>query len=69
MNAYVPRLLEKYKSTIVPTLMRDLGLANRLEVPRLDKVTINMGLGEATQNPKLLESAAAELTLMGMNAT
>ena len=64
MIDYVPRLQEKYQKDIVPTLMKDLGLANVNEVPRLTKVTLNMGLGEATQNPKLLESAVEELTLI-----
>jgi large subunit ribosomal protein L5 len=64
MTAYVPRLQEKYRTQIVPVLMRDLGLSNPFEVPKLVKVTVNMGVGEATQNPKLLESAAAELALI-----
>jgi large subunit ribosomal protein L5 len=43
------------------TLMKELGLKNKHEVPRLDKITINMGLGEAIQNPKILDSAIEEL--------
>ena len=56
------RLRERYRSEIVPTLMRDLGRTNVLSVPRLEKIVLNMGLGEATQNPKILDSAVEELT-------
>jgi large subunit ribosomal protein L5 len=55
------RLKERYRQEILPALMRDLGLQNALAVPRLTKVVLNMGLGEATQNPKLLDSAVEEL--------
>jgi len=56
-----PRLRERYRAEIAPALMRDLGLSNAMAVPRLEKIVLNMGLGEATQNPKLLDSAAEEL--------
>ncbi len=55
------RLYERYQKEIVPGLMRDLGVTNRMAVPKLEKIVINMGLGEATQNPKLLDSAVEEL--------
>ena len=55
------RLRERYRSEIAPALMRDLGVENALAVPRLEKIVLNMGLGEATQNPKLLDSAVEEL--------
>jgi large subunit ribosomal protein L5 len=55
------RLRERYRSEIGPALMRDLGVKNTLAVPRLEKIVLNMGLGEATQNPKLLDSAVEEL--------
>jgi large subunit ribosomal protein L5 len=61
MGEYTPRLFEKYKKTIVPQLMKDLSFGNRLEVPRLTKVSVNMGLGIATQNPKIIETAVVEL--------
>jgi large subunit ribosomal protein L5 len=61
MGEYTPRLFEKYKKTIVPQLMKDLSFGNRLEVPRLMKVSVNMGLGIATQNPKIIETAVVEL--------
>jgi large subunit ribosomal protein L5 len=55
------RLRERYRREITPALMRDLGCTNRLALPRLEKIVINMGLGEATQNPKILDSAVEEL--------
>lgn len=55
------RLRKLYDSEIRPKLQQELGLSNIMEVPRLNKVTINMGLGEAVTNPKLLDSAVEEL--------
>src|SRR5437870_7860105 len=55
------RLRERYRAEIRPALMRDLGVANAMAVPCLEKIVLNMGLGEATQNPKLLDSAVEEL--------
>ena len=55
------RLRQRYKQEIVPALQRDLARENALAVPRLEKIVLNMGLGEATQNPKLLDSAVEEL--------
>jgi large subunit ribosomal protein L5 len=56
-----PRLLERYQSEIVPKLSTEFGYKNVNQVPRLEKVVVNMGVGEATQNPKLLEKATEEL--------
>jgi large subunit ribosomal protein L5 len=56
------RLRERYQQEIAPALMRDLGVKNLLALPRLEKIVLNMGLGEATQNPKLLDAAVEELT-------
>jgi large subunit ribosomal protein L5 len=55
------RLKETYRTELAPQLMMDLQLKNVMEVPRVEKVTINMGLGEAIQNIKVLESAVEEL--------
>ena len=57
-----PRLLEMYHSQVVPTMMQEFGYRNVMEVPRLRKVILNVGLGEALTNPKALESAAKDLT-------
>ncbi len=56
------RLKEKYQVELVPQLQKDLQLNNVMEVPQVSKVSINMGLGEAIQNIKVLESAVEELT-------
>jgi len=56
-----PRLLERYLAEIVPKLSGEFGYRNVNQVPRLEKVVVNMGVGEATQNPKLLEKATEEL--------
>ncbi len=62
MGEYVPRLQQKYRQEIVPRLMKDFGFTNQLEVPRIVKITLNMGLGEATQTPKIIESAVEEMS-------
>ena len=56
------RLRERYQREIVPALMQDFGYTNRLAVPRLAKVVLNMGLGEAVQNSKIIDSAVEEMT-------
>lgn len=55
------RLRQTYHSQIVPTLMKEHGYENVFQVPRLEKIVLNMGLGEAIVNPKILDSAAAEI--------
>jgi large subunit ribosomal protein L5 len=56
-----PRLLERYRSEIVPKLAQEFGYKNSMQVPRLEKIVVNVGVGQATQNPKLLEKATEEL--------
>jgi len=58
------RLRERFATEILPALMRDLGYANPMAVPRLQRIVLNMGVGEAVQNPKLIESAVEELTVI-----
>lgn len=58
------RLREQYRKAVVPKLREQFGYKNVHQVPHLDKVVINIGLGEATQNPKLLEKAAEELAAL-----
>jgi len=62
MSEYEPRLRKKYKDEIIPQLMKDFSFRNIMQVPKLERVIINMGLGEAVQNAKLIESAVEELT-------
>jgi len=59
-----PRLLERYRKVIVPRLSTEFGYKNVHQVPKLEKIVVNIGLGEATQNPKLLEKATEELALI-----
>jgi len=56
-----PRLRIRYEKEVIPALMKEHGYTNQFEVPRLEKVVLNMGLGEATQNVKVLDSAVEEL--------
>lgn len=60
----VPRLKEKYDKTIRPALMKEFGFANAHQAPRLVKIVLNVGLGEANKNPKLLDAAIEELALI-----
>jgi large subunit ribosomal protein L5 len=61
MANYTPRLRAKYTDDVVPALMKEFGLTNQMEVPRLKTIVVNMGLGEAVANPKLIDSAAKEM--------
>lgn len=56
-----PRLLEKYRNEIVPKMMEVFSLKNKMQVPRLEKIVINMGVGEALQDIKILDRAMEEL--------
>jgi large subunit ribosomal protein L5 len=58
------RLLKKYNEEIVPSLQKDLGLSNIMEVPKMEKIIVNMGVGEATQNSKLIDAAANDLGII-----
>ncbi len=60
-DGYTPRLKADYNERIVPAMIERFGYKNRLEVPKLDKIVINMGVGEATQDKKRVETAAAEM--------
>src|SRR5438132_3504358 len=57
----IPRLKEQYRNQVAPALMKEFNYRNVMAVPRLRKIVVNMGLGEAIQNAKLLDSATAEL--------
>ncbi len=59
-----PRLEKYYRETVVPALKKEFSLTNAMQVPRLQKIVVNMGLGEATQNQKIIESAALELGMI-----
>ncbi len=63
-RAAVPRLKARYDSEIRSRLQEELGLSNVMQVPRFEKIVINMGVGRATQQASLLEGAVADLTLI-----
>jgi large subunit ribosomal protein L5 len=56
-----PRLRERYRSEVLPALQRELEIANPMRVPRLEKIVINMGVGDAIRDAKLLDAAVADL--------
>jgi large subunit ribosomal protein L5 len=61
-DKFKPRLRQKYEDEVVDTLTKRFGYKNKMQVPKLTKIVVNMGLGEAIQNPKILDSAQAELS-------
>lgn len=62
--AVTPRMKERYQEQIVPSLMKEFGYKNVMQVPRLKKISINIGLGEAIQNSKAIEAATGDLTII-----
>ena len=58
------RLQDKYKNEVIPALKAEFGYTNPMQVPRLEKVVINFGLGEATQNPKVIEKTVEQLAAL-----
>jgi len=64
MGKNEPRLKTKYDTETVPQLKKDFGYENNMQAPRLEKVVLNIGLGEAIQNPKAMEAAEHDLTAM-----
>ncbi len=66
----IPRLKEKYLNEIVPALKEKLGYKNIMQVPKIEKIVVNMGIGEATQNIKALDAAVEDLkTITGQAPT
>ena len=61
-EAYKPVLLKKYREEIAPALQAKFSYTSTMEIPRLEKIVINMGVGDATQNAKLIEAAVEDLT-------
>ena len=60
-DTYAPRLRERYRAEVVPELQRQLGLPNVMQVPRLEKVVVNMGVGEAIKDGRMLDAAIEDL--------
>ena len=63
-DRYIPRLQKRYQEEVKPALLKKFGYANNLQVPRLDKIVINMGVGEAVNDSKKTKNAAEELALI-----
>ena len=61
---YVPRLEQQYREVLLPALMKKFGYTNRLQAPKLEKIVINMGVGEATSDSKKTKNAAEQLALI-----
>lgn len=59
-----PRMKEKYQKEIVPAMMKDFSYKNIMQVPKIEKIVVNVGLGEAIQNIKLLDAAQKELGMI-----
>jgi large subunit ribosomal protein L5 len=65
-----PRLKARYRTELVPRLQQELGFANPMQVPRLEKIVVNMGVGDALRDAKLLDAAVADLeTITGQKAS
>ena len=60
----MPRLKDSYQKEMIPALMQKFQYKNIMQVPKLEKVVINMGMGDIKDNPKLLDSAVNELTII-----
>lgn len=69
-SGYVPRMKIRFQGEIIPKLQKEFGVENIMAVPRIEKISLNIGLGEASRNFKLLEAAQEELSaLAGQHAT
>jgi large subunit ribosomal protein L5 len=63
-EGYVPRLKQRYREEVLPRLQKEFGITNVMAVPRIEKISLNMGMGEAVQNVKILDDAIEELTAL-----
>jgi len=61
-DTYVPRMKTRYREELVPSLKDQLGLSNVMQVPRLDKIVVNMGVGDALKDGRMLDAAVEDLT-------
>ncbi|MCF7824229.1 MAG: 50S ribosomal protein L5 [Candidatus Marinimicrobia bacterium] len=64
MNEYTPRLKKKYNDEVLPELVKKFEYSSKMQVPVLKKITLNMGMGKAKEEPRRLEAAVNELTLI-----
>ncbi len=63
-DKYTPRLRKDYDERVAPAMMEKFGYKNRMEIPRIEKIVLNMGVGEATQDKKKVDTAASEMELI-----
>jgi len=63
-DRYVPRLLARYRQELVPRLIEQRGYASRMEAPRLEKIVVNMGVGDAVRDARLLDAALEDLSVI-----
>jgi large subunit ribosomal protein L5 len=63
-DAYVPRLKVRFREELLGRLQQELGLSNPMEVPRLEKIVVNMGVGDAVKDARMLEAAVDDLTVI-----
>ncbi len=63
-EGYIPRLKKKYREEIIKNMIKEFGYKNIMQVPRLEKIVLNMGVGEALENKKFLETAVEEMMLI-----
>ncbi len=61
---YTPRLKQRFRDELVPALQSELGLDNVMQVPRLDKIVVNMGIGDAVKDARMLDAAVEDLTII-----
>jgi len=61
-DTYVPRMKTRYREDLVPSLKDELGLSNVMQVPRLEKIVVNMGVGDALKDGRMLDAAVEDLT-------
>jgi large subunit ribosomal protein L5 len=61
---YTPRMKQRFREELLPALQQELGLANVMQVPRLDKIVVNMGIGDSVKDGRLLDAALEDLTII-----
>ncbi len=63
-DEYTPRIKQRFREEVLPALQQELGLSNPMQVPRLEKIVVNMGIGDAVKDGRLLEAALDDLAVI-----
>jgi len=66
--SYVPRLKVKYREVVAPSLMQQFGYKSVMQIPKLVKISINQGIGDATQDKKLIDNSIQELSVIAVKS-